>query len=88
MGLLQITELAFVLLFDLQWLAAQGIFHAALAFIDSLLNLRRVEVVGPAGLGDRGLALNDVQEQGRLSLGRPTLDVVFHQGAHLCFLSR
>ncbi|MDD0840960.1 hypothetical protein PSQ40_20455, partial [Curvibacter sp. HBC61] len=28
-----------------------------------------------------------VQDQGRLSLGRPTLDVVFHQGAHLCFLS-
>ena len=77
-----------VLLFDFQGLGAQGVLHATLAFIDPLLNLRGVEVEGPAGLRDRGLALDDVQDKGRLTLGCPALDVVFHQGAHRRFLQR
>ena len=52
-----------------------------------LLNLRRGQVIGSAGLGHSGLALDDVQDQGRLSLGRPSSDVVVHLGAHRCFLS-
>ncbi len=39
------------------------------------------------GLGHGGLALDDVQDQSRLALGRPALDVVFHLNAHRCFLS-
>lgn len=35
-----------------------------------------------AGLGYRGLALNDLQHQGRLSLGCPALDFLVHQHAH------
>jgi hypothetical protein len=49
-GLLQITALAFGLLFDYQEFTEQCVLHAALTFIDPLFILRRVEVVGPTGL--------------------------------------
>ena len=48
----------------------------------------RVQIKGPAGLRDRGLALDDAQNQGCFGHGCPALDVVFHQGAHRRFLSR
>ena len=48
----------------------------------------RVQIKGLAGLRDRGLALDDAQNQGCFGHGCPALDVVFHQGAHRRFLSR
>ncbi len=56
--------------------------------INSLLDLRRGQVIRTAGLGYDGLALDDVKHQGRLALGRPALDVAFHHRAHRCVLSK
>lgn len=53
--LLQFARLSFVLLFDLQRLAAQDVLHAVLAFIGPLLDFRRVEIRGSADHRDRGL---------------------------------
>jgi hypothetical protein len=65
------------LLSDIQRIGPQGVLHAALAVIDPLLDLRRRRIVGSAGLGNRRFTLNNLQHQGALALGGPTLDVVF-----------
>lgn len=44
--------------------------------------LRGGLVIGSAGLGNRDSALNDVQHQSNLALGRSAFDVFFPQGAH------
>lgn len=46
-------------------------------------SLRR-DVIASAGLGHRDLAQDDLQHQGRLALGCPTLDHFVHRHSHPC----
>jgi len=62
-----------------------GVLQAALTIIALQSKFILREVVGPIGLEDRDLAINDVKNRSLISLGRPTPDVVFHQHAHLGF---
>src|SRR5690606_35070746 len=68
---------------SVQRVGPQGVLHTALGVVHPLLNLRRREVVGSTGLGDCRLALNDVNDQGALALGRPAFDVFVHLQAHV-----
>lgn len=43
--------------------------------------------MGPTGLGHASLALDDLQDQRRLALGCPALDLFVHQCAHGVSLS-
>ncbi len=53
------------------WPAAS--FHAAFGIIDPALDLRGTEIKGATGFGDRGLALNDLDDQRSFTLRGPTL---------------
>jgi hypothetical protein len=79
---LKAFQLALVLLWDILRIGPQGVFHAAPAVIDPLLDLRGRQIVRPAGFGNRRFTLNNVQHQRAFALGGPTLDVVFHLRAH------
>lgn len=46
--------------------------------VDPVLNFRRGQIERPAGLGYRGLVLDDLQRQHRLPARRPSFDFLFH----------
>jgi putative transposase len=60
----------------------QRILHALLGVIHPALDLRGRQVIAPARLGNRGLALDDLDDERRFPLRRPSLDIVCHCLAH------
>jgi hypothetical protein len=79
---LQVLQLALALLSNVLGVGTQCVLHFLLPVIDPDFDRRRRQVVGPAGLGPRHLALNDSQHQRGLAPHRPALDFLFDQRAH------
>ena len=61
-GLLQVLELALVLLAHVLGLGPQGVLHTALAIFDPALDLGRRQVELTAGRSHGGLALDDLKD--------------------------
>src|SRR5690606_38485489 len=87
-GLLQVLELALVLLAHVLRLGAQRVLHAGFGMLHPFLDLGRRKIELPTRLRNRGLALDDLQHQRRLAPRRPTLDFFFHHHAHECLLRK
>ena len=88
----QIAQLLLVFLTSIERIGPQGHGKCPAGVIDPSLDLRRAQVICPAGLGYRGLALNDLNDQRRFALGCSTLDAVFQWSTHRylspCSMSR
>jgi hypothetical protein len=78
--------LLLVLLANLQGFGPQGVLQALLARVHPLLDFRSRDIERSARLRRRGLALDDLQEQGGLALGRPALEFLFHRYAYVLLL--
>lgn len=85
-GLLQILNLALVLLAHVLRVDRQGVHHAALVILQPNLDCRGLQVICPTGLGHVGLALIDLQHQRSLVLGCPATDLFVQQRTHGVFL--
>ena len=89
---MQVLQLLFVLLADLQLVRMSRVVHAPLGVVDPALDLGWRKVIDPTGLRNRCLPLNNIDLQRRLTLGRPAFDDVVHLHTHryrlLCSMSR